>query len=72
MAGAGAERLLRNAGLTVSVREAAQVLGVSHGLAYDLIGRKEFPCRVLRLGRRYRVPTAELRRAVGLVDEPAA
>ncbi|MFE5572058.1 helix-turn-helix transcriptional regulator [Amycolatopsis japonica] len=56
-----AERILADAGPTVSVPEAAQVLGISEWLAYKLINRGEFPAKVLPLGARKRVSTASLR-----------
>ena len=40
--------------LTVTVEEAARLLGVSRGLAYELVARGELPA--LRLGRRRVVP----------------
>ena len=40
--------------LTVTVEEAAKLLGVSRGLAYELVARGELPA--LRLGRRRVVP----------------
>ena len=45
---------------TVSVEVAARLLGISRGLAYELIAKDEFPVRVLRLGRRLVVPRAVL------------
>lgn len=65
MPSATAHQLLDNAGPTVSVPEAAQVLGISRGLAYELAGRNELGVKVLRLGSRLRVSTASLRQAVG-------
>lgn len=65
-------RVLAEAGPTVSIPEAAKVLGISRGLAYELAGRQEFPAKLLRLGARWRVSTADLRRVVGLADDPAA
>jgi excisionase family DNA binding protein len=53
-------------GPTVSIATAARLLGCGRTLAYDLVRRGEFPCRVLPLGSRYRVPTADLLRALGL------
>ena len=38
------------------------------GTRYRLARRDDFPCKVLRIGNRYRVPTVELMRAIG-VDE---
>ena len=40
--------------LTLTVEQAAVVLGISRGLAYELAARGELPC--LRLGRRLVVP----------------
>ncbi len=42
--------------LTVSVEEAAKLLGISRGLAYELVARGELAS--LRLGRRRVVPRA--------------
>jgi excisionase family DNA binding protein len=47
--------------LTLTVDEAAQVLGISRALAYELVARGELPS--LRLGRRIVVP----RRALDLL-----
>jgi excisionase family DNA binding protein len=54
---------------TVSVEAAARLLGCGRSLAYELVQRGEFPCPVLRLGRRYVVPTAGLLRALGIEAE---
>lgn len=40
--------------LTLTVEEAAQLLGISRALAYELVARHELPS--LRLGRRIVVP----------------
>jgi excisionase family DNA binding protein len=44
--------------LTVSVTEAARLLGISRAFAYELVARGELPS--LRLGRRVVVPVARL------------
>jgi len=44
--------------LTLTVDEAAQALGISRALAYELIARDELPS--LRLGRRIVVPRRAL------------
>lgn len=44
--------------LTLTVEEAAQVLGISRALAYELVARAEIPS--LRLGRRIVVPRRAL------------
>lgn len=65
-------RILAAAGPTISLPETAQVLGISRAHAYALAKRGELGVRVLRLGNRFVVPTAELRREVGLEADPAA
>lgn len=44
--------------LTLTVEEVAVVLGISRGLAYELVRRGEIPA--LRLGRRVVVPVRAL------------
>jgi len=56
----------------VDLRTAAQALGLGRTLAYQLARRGEFPCRILRAGTAYRVPTAELLRALGLSTAAAS
>ncbi len=50
---------------TVTIEEAARRLGIGRTLAYELASSGAFPCRVLRLGRLYKVPVAELERLLG-------
>ena len=52
--------------LTLSVEEAAQLLGVSRGLAYEAARRGELP--TIRLGRRLLVPRARLLELVGVQE----
>ena len=40
--------------ITYSVDEVAQMLGISRGLAYEMVGRGELPS--VRLGRRLLIP----------------
>ncbi|MBW3643336.1 MAG: helix-turn-helix domain-containing protein [Actinobacteria bacterium] len=49
--------------LTLSVEEAARLLGISRTLAYDLVRRGELPR--LRLGRRVVVPRQALQDLIG-------
>ena len=49
--------------LTLSVEDAARLLGISRGLAYEAARRGELP--VIRLGRRLLVPRARLYELVG-------
>jgi len=44
--------------LTMTVSEAAEVLGISRAFAYELVGRGEIP--VVRFGRRVVVPRKAL------------
>lgn len=52
--------------VTVDVGTAARALGLGRSTGYELARRGEFPCRVLRVGSSYRVPTAELLRLLGI------
>jgi len=56
--------------LAMSVEEAAEMLGISRGLAYELVHREELPA--LRLGRRLVVPVAALEAMVADVASGAA
>lgn len=53
-------------GVSCDLRTAAKALGVSKSTAYALAQKGEFPVRVVRIGSRYVVPTAELRSLLGL------
>ena len=58
---------LRRLPPTLTVEQAAEILGCGRTLAYELIRRDEFPSRVIRLGnRRYVIPTADLLRVIGI------
>ena len=50
---------------TVSVEEAARILGISRGLAYQMVHQGKMP--VLRFGRRMVVPKRAIER---LLEEP--
>ena len=50
--------MTRDGRLVLSVTEAAGLLGISRGLAYELVARGELPS--LRLGRRILVPRRAL------------
>lgn len=51
--------------LTVTVPEAAEMIGVSRAFAYEMVARGELP--VVKLGRRSLVPLRALER---LLDDP--
>ena len=53
--------------LTLTVEEAAQLLGISRGLAYELARCGKLP--VVRLGRRLLVPKAALNKMLQEVNE---
>jgi len=56
---------------TVDLLTAARAFGLGRTRAYELAARGGFPCRVLRIGGTYRVPTADLHTALGLTPNPA-
>jgi predicted DNA-binding transcriptional regulator AlpA len=51
-------------GGTGSVEDASRALGFSRAKGYDLVRNGQFPCRVLRIGRKTRVVTASLLRVL--------
>ena len=53
---------------TITVREAAEVLGIGESLAYDAVKSGEI--KGFRIGNRLLVPTAPLRHLLGLEEEP--
>jgi excisionase family DNA binding protein len=55
--------------LTLTVEEAAALLGISRTLAYELIARGDLPC--VRLGRRIVISRRALVRMVDGSDHPA-
>jgi excisionase family DNA binding protein len=52
--------------VVVDVTTAARALGLGRSTAYELARRGEFPCRVIRVGSSYRIPTADLLRVLGI------
>jgi len=59
---------MTNERLTMTVEEAAEILGISRALAYSLVARQELPS--LKLGRRVVIPRQALDRLLEL--EPHA
>lgn len=51
---------------TLSLEEAARLFGVSRAMAYDLANRGQFPGPILKIGSRWRVPTAPALAMLGL------
>ncbi|MFH8220620.1 helix-turn-helix domain-containing protein [Streptomyces sp. NPDC018057] len=56
--------------VAVDLRTAARALGICRGTAYRLIYEGTFPCSIVRVGRQYRIPTAELMRMLGIDERP--
>ncbi|MEV0314961.1 helix-turn-helix domain-containing protein [Nonomuraea fuscirosea] len=56
--------------LAVDLRTAARALGIHQETAYRLIRIGRFPCPVVRVGNRYRIPTAFLLDTLGVDQIP--
>lgn len=56
----------RNTAATMSVEDAAELLGIGRTLAYRLATRDELPTPVVRIGRTLRIPAAPLLALLGL------
>lgn len=56
----------------VDVETASRALGISRSHGYTLARADQFPCRVIRAGRSFRIPTADLRRVLGVGDQAPA
>ncbi len=50
----------------VDLVTAGRALGIGRSKAYELAQAGQFPCRVIRVGHNYRVPTAELLHILGM------
>lgn len=57
------------ASATVDLMTAASALGLGRTKAYELARQDAFPCRVIRIGDTYRVPTAGLLELLGVSAE---
>ena len=57
------------ASATVDLMTAARALGLGRTKAYELARREQFPCRVIRIGDIYRIPTAGLLELLGVAPE---
>ena len=55
---------------TMTIPEAAELLGISRSAAYRAVTRGEIP--TIRIGRRLLVPTAKLYAILGLLPGPAS
>lgn len=56
---------------TVSLTEAAQLLGIGRSTAYAAARNDEFPVQVIKVGGRYIVPTKPLLDLLGLEEVSA-
>ena len=56
---------VRQLGLTTDVATAGAILGIGRSKAYQLAKNGEFPITILRVGRRYLVPTNALLTLLG-------
>src|ERR1700683_2712031 len=54
---------------TVDLMTAARALGLGRTRAYELAKRDEFPCKVIRIGDTYRIPTPGLLELLGVHPE---
>ena len=54
---------------TVDLATAARALGLGRTKAYALARHDQFPCRVIRIGDTYRIPTAGLLELLGVTAE---
>lgn len=51
---------------TTDLPTAGKFFGLGVNASYDAHKRGEFPCRVLKIGKRLRVPTADLLLSLGI------
>ena|ERR1700733_4516216 len=64
---------LRALDVTVDIETAGKPFGLGRTIAYELARQGKFPCRVLTLGKRFRVTKADLFAALGIpLTEPGA
>jgi Helix-turn-helix domain len=56
---------VRGLGLTTDVATAGAILGIGRSKAYELAKSGDFPVTILRVGRRYLVPTNALLALLG-------
>ncbi|AXC38120.1 excise [Gordonia phage Ayotoya] len=59
---------LASLGVATDLRTAGRAFGIGKSTAYKLAKAGAFPCDVKRVGSRWVVPTAELRRALGVAS----
>ena len=57
---------VRSLGATTDIETAGAILGIGRSKSYELAKSGEFPVRVLRIGRRYLVPTPSILALLGV------
>ncbi len=60
---------VRNLPATVDIETAGAVLGIGRSKSYQMARADEFPVRVLRIGRRYLVPTNLILQLIGVASD---
>ncbi|MDH6697360.1 DNA-binding protein [Streptomyces griseoviridis] len=63
-------REIFNLPVSVDLTTAARAFGMCRGTAYRLVALDTFPCDTVRVGRRHRVLTVDLLRALGIEERP--
>ena len=53
---------------TITVEQAAELLGIGRNTAYEAVREGRFPVRIIRVGRRYLVPVDPLERLLNGID----
>lgn len=61
---------IANLPITLDIVTAGRLLGIGRTTALRLARAEQFPCRVLRIGSQWRVPTADLLALLGLPTHP--
>jgi excisionase family DNA binding protein len=56
--------------VVLDLESAGRLLGIGRTTAYEMARAGRFPCRTIRVGAKWRVPTAELLALLGLSHEP--
>ena len=57
---------VRGLGATIDIETAGAILGIGRSKSYELAKSGDFPVRVLRIGKRYLVPTPSILALLGI------
>ena len=57
---------VRGLGATIDIETAGAILGIGRSKSYELAKSDAFPVRVLRIGKRYLVPTPSILALLGI------